>query len=54
MKEQWLSSCCADRAKFPLCQINVALLRGPLVNYLLAGAWMGQPPALEDHSDVRY
>lgn len=28
-------------ANLPLCQINVALLRGPLVDYLLAGVWMG-------------
>lgn len=39
---------------FPYCQINVALLRGPLVDYLLAGARMGQPPAPNDYSDVRY
>lgn len=38
----------------PFCQINVAPLRGPLVNYILADAWMGQPPAPNDPSDVRY
>ena len=54
MKVQWVSLCYDDRASIPFCQINVALLRGPLVDYLLAGASMGRPPAPNDHSDVRY
>lgn len=54
MKEQWMSLCCDETASIPFCQINVSLLRGPLVDYLLAGAWMGQPPAPNDHSDVRF
>lgn len=37
---------CDERASVALCLINVALLRGGLVDYLLAGAWMGPPPAL--------
>lgn len=36
------------------CQINVALLRGPLVDHLLADTSMGQPPAPNDPSDVRH
>lgn len=55
LKHTWKSSrCCVERASFPPCQINVAPLRGPLVDYLLAGAWMGRPPAPNDHSDVRH
>lgn len=54
MKEQRMGLCCDERASISFCQINVALLRGPLVDYLLADAWMGQPPAPNDPSDVRY